>query len=113
MSRPLPSLKLVGTPRFRPFRVVWMLEELRDVLPPNSAAYEHDPAAPQSEAARAKHPMGKVPALLVRDTDGDHTIIESAAINTWLGDRLREHGNISFRRLALAFEPNTTPSSTF
>ena len=94
MARPLPSLKLVGTPRFRPFRVVWMLEECRDALPPTLGfAYEHDPAAPQSEAARINHPMGKVPALLVRDSDGDHTIIESAAINTWLGDRLREHGS--------------------
>ena len=94
MARPLPSLKLVGTPRFRPFRVVWMLEECRDALPPTLGfAYEHDPAAPQSDAARINHPMGKVPALLVRDSDGDHTIIESAAINTWLGDRLREHGN--------------------
>merc|ERR1740121_2451968 len=36
--------------------------------------------------------MGKVPSLIVIDADGEqHTLIESAAINTWLGDRMREH----------------------
>ena len=89
-SRPLPSLTLVGTPRFRPFRVVWMLEELKDMVP--SLEYAHIPAAPQSEEARASHPMGKVPSLRVHDSvEGDFTMIESAAINTWLADRYREY----------------------
>ena len=90
---PFPSLTLVGTPRFRPFRNVWMLEELRDALPDDVGfRYEHTMAAPQSDEARAHHPMGKVPSLLVRDgTEGDFTLIESAAINSWLGDRMREY----------------------
>ena len=92
-SRPLPSLRLVGTPRFRPFRCVWMLEELRDALPAGLGfRYEHDPAGPQSEVARSNHPMGKVPSLIVCDgTEGEFTLIESAAINSWLGDRMREY----------------------
>ncbi len=90
---PFPSLTLVGTPRFRPFRNVWMLEELRDALPAEVGfRYDHTVAAPQSDEARAHHPMGKVPSLLVRDgTEGDFTLIESAAINSWLGDRMREY----------------------
>ena len=90
---PFPSLTLVGTPRFRPFRNVWMLEELRDALPKEVGfRYEHTMAAPQSDEARAHHPMGKVPSLLVSDgTEGDFTLIESAAINSWLGDRMREY----------------------
>jgi|EP00326_Haptolina_ericina_P029474 glutathione S-transferase len=89
----MPLLTLVGTPRFRPFRVLWMLEELRDVLPASlDFQYQHIPAAPQSDAARANHPMGKVPSLLVQDgADGEFTLIESAAINSWLGDRMREY----------------------
>ena len=90
---PFPSLTLVGTPRFRPFRNVWMLEELRDALPVEVGfRYDHTVAAPQSDEARTHHPMGKVPSLLVRDsTEGDFTLIESAAINSWLGDRMREY----------------------
>lgn len=91
-DRPLPSLTLVGTPRFRPFRNVWMLEELRDALPPRLGfTYQHAQAMPQSEEARTHHPMGKVPSLLVRDGKDEFVMIESAAINTWLGDRMREH----------------------
>jgi len=90
-SRPLPSLTLVGTPRFRPFRNIWMLEELRDALP-TGFDYSHLIVNPQSDEARASHPMGKIPSLLVADDDGDEfTLIESAAINSWLGDRLREY----------------------
>lgn len=93
MARNLPSLTLVGTPRFRPFRNVWLLEELSDALPAELGfRYEHEVVAPQSDEARAAHPMGKVPALHVSDgDDGDFTLIESAAINTWLGDRFREY----------------------
>ena len=66
--RPFPSLTLVGTPRFRPFRNVWMLEELRDALPAEVGfRYDHVLAAPQSDEARAHHPMGKVPSLLVQE----------------------------------------------
>ena len=66
--RPFPSLTLVGTPRFRPFRNVWMLEELSDALPAEVGfRYDHVLAAPQSDDARAHHPMGKVPSLLVQE----------------------------------------------
>ncbi|KAL3893968.1 MAG: hypothetical protein SGPRY_013943 [Prymnesium sp.] len=91
--RATPSLTLVGTPRFRPFRNVWMLEELREVLPSHIRfGYHHLPAAPHSQEARAHHPMGKVPSLLVRDgAQPEFSLIESAAINSWLGDRMREY----------------------
>ena len=71
-------LKLVGSARFRPLRNVWMLEEL-------GVKYVHDPARPRSDAARAINPFGKVPTLV----DGDVVLYESAAINTYLSDKLR------------------------
>ena len=71
-------LKLVGSARFRPLRNVWMLEEL-------GVKYVHDPARPRSDAARAVNPFGKVPTLV----DGDVVLYESAAINTYLGDKFR------------------------
>jgi glutathione S-transferase len=67
-----------------------MLEELRETLP--ALQYEHLQANPQSDEARAHHPMGKVPSLCVRDGAEEFTMFESAAINTWLGDRFREYG---------------------
>ena len=71
-------LKLVGSARFRPLRNVWMLEEL-------GVKYVHDPARPRSDAARAVNPFGKVPTVV----DGNVVLYESAAINTYLGDRFR------------------------
>jgi hypothetical protein len=70
-----------------------MLEELRDRLPAGlSLDYRHVQAAPQSNEAKASHPMGKIPSLLVQDpSEGEFTLIESAAINNWLGDRMREY----------------------
>ena len=96
LSAMFPSLTLVGTPRFRPFRNVWMLEELRDALPADVGfRYDHVVCAPHSDDARVHHPMGKIPSLLVRDgTEGDFTLIESAAINSWLGDRMREYWEV-------------------
>ena len=75
-------LKLVGSARFRPLRNVWMLEEL-------GIKYVHDPARPRSDAARAVNPFGKVPTLVDGDVDGEVVLYESAAINTYLGDKFR------------------------
>ena len=79
----------------RPFRNIWLLEELG--LP-----YKHVVCKPWSRVARGLHPMGKVPALLVEsyclDAKDDNeekredkfVVLESAAINTFLGDLARE-----------------------
>ncbi|MEM9268788.1 MAG: glutathione S-transferase family protein [Pseudomonadota bacterium] len=66
---------VIGTPRSRAFRVIWMLEEL-------SQDYTIDPVAPASQEAFAYHPMGKVPALKV----GDHVLADSSAILAYLTD---------------------------
>lgn len=91
----------------RPFRNIWMLEETN--LP-----YSHVPCRPRGRKATSIHPLGKVPSLLVEfpsdidensggvsvvgasedggPTKGDNTLVvlESAAINTYLGDLARE-----------------------
>ncbi len=76
--------KLVGYPQTRATRVAWMLEEI-------GADYEIEPAPPQSDAARAYNPTGKVPVLV--DPDAGLTISDSVAILTYLGDR---HGVLTF-----------------
>jgi len=55
-----------------------MLEEL-------GVAYTHTPARPWSRDARSLNPFGKVPVLV----EGNFTMSESAAINTYLGDKFR------------------------
>lgn len=73
--------KVVGSPKTRAFRVIWMLEEL-------GQSYEVDPARPRSDTAKALNPSGKVPILLV---DGV-PIIDSVAICQFLADR---HGRMT------------------
>ncbi len=68
--------KLIGSPKTRAIRVIWMLEEL-------GVDYEVDPAKPRSVEARAYNPSGKVPVLLV---DGE-PIIDSVAICQFLADK--------------------------
>ena len=72
------ELKLVGSAQwtFRTQRNLWMLEEL-------GVPYTHVPAFPRSDEANAVNPWGKIPTLV----DGDLTLYESAAINTFLGDK--------------------------
>lgn len=70
------TLKLVGSLKTRTFRVLWLLEEL-------GLDYEHEPAAPRSEAALAINPSGKVPALVAEGA----VITDSTAIMTYLADR--------------------------
>lgn len=67
---------VIGSANTRTLRVLWLLEELG--LP-----YTHIPAAPQSAAARAHNPVGKVPTLI----DGAASITDSTAIVTYLADK--------------------------
>ncbi len=67
---------VIGHPRSRAMRVLWMLEEL-------GLDYAHVPATPQSDAARQANPQGKIPVLLV---DGK-PFTDSVAIVQFLADR--------------------------
>jgi len=106
----------------RPFRNAWMLEEIG--LP-----YVHRVCKPWSRVAKSVHPLGKVPALSVESVCDDNgggdsevdaamenfVVVESAAINTFLGDLARElsyktdaeHGNGD--SLPILVPPPATP----
>ena len=73
--------QVVGGIRSRTFRVLWMLEEL-------GLDYEHIPASPRSDEARALNPSGKVPVLVVDGTP----VSDSTAILTYLADK---HGALT------------------
>ena len=91
-SPTMPSLTLWGANMFRSGRCQWMLEELE-------VEYAHKKVGPlkgipknyEEWTANTRHneelvklnPRGKVPVL----QDGDLVIAESAAINTYLGDK--------------------------
>ncbi len=68
--------KLLGNPKTRAGRVMWMLEEL-------GVDYEVDPCSPHDPAVAAVNPTGKIPALI----DGDTVINDSTAILFHLGDK--------------------------
>lgn len=72
---------LIGSPRTRSARVLWLLEEL-------AQPYAHISAGPQSAEARAHNPSGKVPILL----DNGQQITDSTAILTFLADK---HGQFT------------------
>lgn len=72
---------LIGSPKTRAFRVLWMLEEL-------GVEYDINPVAPQSKEAKQFNPSGKIPALKV----GDDVIIDSVAICQFLADK---HGKLT------------------
>lgn len=74
-------LKLIGSPKARGFRVLWMLEEL-------GLDYELDASGPHTESVLAVNPSGKVPVLV----DGDAAIIDSVASIQFLADR---HGRFT------------------
>ncbi len=74
--------KVYGSVLSRAFRVLWMLEEL-------GVAYEYHDTKPQSEAARALNPSGKVPILV----DGEAVLTDSTAILTYLADK---HGKLTY-----------------
>lgn len=70
---------VVGSPKNRSLRVMWMLEELGE-------PYEIELAAAQSDRLKSLNPTGKAPVLLV---DGQ-PVPDSVAIVTFLGDRHRK-----------------------
>ncbi|WP_299819204.1 glutathione S-transferase family protein [uncultured Roseibium sp.] len=74
--------KIIGFPRTRAIRVIWLLEELGE-------PYELELAPPQSAAVAAVSPDGKLPVLI----DGEAAIPDSVAICTYLADR---HGKCTF-----------------
>jgi len=71
---------IIGGASFRTFRCIWMLEEL-------DIPYLHLPALPGSPDVLRYNPVGKIPVFV--DDDG-FAMYESAAINTFLGDKYRE-----------------------
>ncbi|KAL7528536.1 hypothetical protein ACHAXR_006682 [Thalassiosira sp. AJA248-18] len=94
-----PKVTIYGDLNMRPFRNGWMLEEIG--LP-----YTHRMCKPWSRVAKSVHPLGKVPALLVECANDDggcedgtagekFVVLESAAINTFLGDLAREMSSSS------------------
>jgi glutathione S-transferase len=74
--------KVIGAPRTRAFRVIWMLEEL-------GLSYSVDPQPPRSQALAQINPSGKVPVL----QDGEDYVIDSVAICQYLADK---HGRLTF-----------------
>ena len=68
--------KVIGNPRARPMRVLWMLEEL-------GQDYEIVNAAPHSDIVKQGNPGGRIPVL----HDGDAVITDSVAIVTYLADK--------------------------
>lgn len=68
--------KVVGHPRSRAMRVIWLLEELEQ-------PYEIDPLTPWSAALSAINPEGKIPVL--QTAEGPLT--DSFAIMTYLADK--------------------------
>lgn len=69
-------LKVIGSPRSRALRVLWLLEEIGE-------PYEHVPAGPRSPEVFEVSPLGKVPVLV----DGDLVVPDSTAIMTYLADK--------------------------
>ncbi|WP_193140227.1 MULTISPECIES: glutathione S-transferase family protein [unclassified Meridianimarinicoccus] len=67
---------VIGLPRTRTFRVIWMLEEA-------GLDYDLIPAPPQSDRVVAHNDLGKVPILLV---EGE-ALTDSTAILNFLADR--------------------------
>ncbi len=74
--------KVIGSPKSRAFRVIWMLKEL-------GVEYTIDPVAPRDASLVAINPSRKVPVL---DVDGEY-IIDSVAICQYLADK---HGRFTF-----------------
>lgn len=73
--------KVIGSPKTRAFRVMWMLHELGE-------PYELDPMAPRDERLEAINPSRKVPIL----KDGEDYVIDSVAICQYLADK---HGKLT------------------
>ena len=74
--------KLIGSPKTRAFRVMWMLEEL-------GQPYDLDPVPPRDASLAGLNPSLKVPVLL----DNGSAIIDSVAICQYLADK---HGTLTY-----------------
>lgn len=74
--------EVFGVVPSRAFRVLWMLEELKQ-------PYKLTPTAPRSNEILALNPLGKIPAM----KDGDTVLTDSTAIMTYLADK---HGGCTF-----------------
>ena len=72
---------VIGTPKTRAIRVIWMLEEL-------GQPYDIDPVPPRDAKLAAINPSGKVPVL----KDGEDYVIDSVAILQYLADK---HGALT------------------
>jgi glutathione S-transferase len=68
--------EVIGSPKTRAFRVIWMLEELEQ-------PFDLVPAPPRSAEVLALSALGKVPLL----RDGDAVLRDSTAILTYLADK--------------------------
>ena len=97
MKATLPKLTLYGDLNMRPFRNAWMMQELQ-------LSFKHILCKPWSRVAKSVHPLGKVPSLLVEypkilnekeSEEAPFFVFESAAINTFLGDLVREHDDFN------------------
>ncbi len=74
--------KVIGSPKTRTFRVMWMLNEL-------DQPFELDPLPPRDPALAAINPSLKVPVL----KDGNDYVIDSVAICQYLADK---HGKLTY-----------------
>ncbi len=75
--------KLIGSPKTRAFRVLWMIEEL-------GLECELENVPPRSDPAVAANPSGKIPSF----SDDGTIIIDSTAIIQYLADK---HGQLTFK----------------
>lgn len=73
---------VIGSPKTRAFRVMWMLEEL-------GQPYDVDPTPPRDKKLEAINPSLKVPIL----KDGEDYVIDSVAICQYLADK---HHKLTF-----------------
>jgi glutathione S-transferase len=74
--------KVIGSPKTRAYRVMWMLNELGE-------PYQINPLPPRDPALAAINPSLKVPVL----QDGKDYVIDSVAICQYLADK---HGKLTF-----------------
>jgi glutathione S-transferase len=80
--------KIIGSPKTRAFRVMWMLHELGE-------PYELDPVPPRDPRLDAINPTRKVPIL----RDGSNYVIDSVAICQYLADK---HGRLTHKAGTIA-----------
>ncbi len=67
---------VIGSPKSRTLRVLWLLEEM-------GLEYAHEPAAPRSGLVLEHYAVGKIPVLL----EDDVALTDSSAIMTYLADK--------------------------